>query len=485
MTTAKIEVVGLGAGDLDQLPLGIYRKLTNIEKVFVRTKDHPVIASLEKEGIQFTSFDSQYEQHDDFQEVYQAIVQELVEEANNRAETIVYAVPGHPMLAEETVQLLLKEKDIHIDIIGGHSYLDAVFTALRIDPIEGFQFIDATAFQRDDLNFNNHLLFCQVYDQFSASEVKLTLLEDLPYDYPVTILEAAGTTKEKILQVPLEELDYMKEISNLTTVYVPPVPAEELNHQFFRLRDVVRKLRGPEGCPWDKKQTHESLRRYLIEESYELIDAIDEENDDEMIEELGDVLFQVMLHSQIGEDAGYFSIDDVIKGITDKMIGRHPHVFSDLQVESIDEINSNWEAIKSKEKQERTSILEGIPKSLPALLRSNQIQRKARRTGFQWDKVEDIWDKFDEEVAEFIEAVKENNKAEMEKEFGDILFVLVNIAIFYEINPEFALDLTNDKFVKRFTFIEKKLKELGKNPNTSTLEEMDAFWEEAKKKEKM
>src|SRR5690606_14348025 len=196
------------------------------------------------------------------------------------------------------------------------------------------------------------IVFCQVYDRFIASEVKLALLEDLPADYQVTIIDAAGSEQEKVITVPLEELDHRVEVSNLTSLYIPPAPKQLLTHTFDRLREVIAILRGPNGCPWDKEQTHESLREFAIEEVYELIDAIDEQDDNGIIEELGDVLLQIMLHSQIGEDDGYFTIDDVIKSITEKMIFRHPHVFSDVAVESVDDVMTNWESLKRKEKGE-------------------------------------------------------------------------------------------------------------------------------------
>src|SRR5699024_10465720 len=190
---------------------------------------------------------------------------------------------------------------------------------------EGFQLLDATSFTREQIRYEEHLIFAQVYDHFIASEVKLVLLEDLPEDYPITVVEAAGSQLEKITRIPLVDLDREVEVSNLTTLYIPPVDPQLLDHTFSYLREVIRILRSDEGCAWDKKQTHESLRKYAIEEVYELIAAIHAEDDEAIIEELGDVLLQVMLHSQIGEDAGYFTIEDVMKGLSKKMVHRHPH----------------------------------------------------------------------------------------------------------------------------------------------------------------
>lgn len=475
----KIEVIGLGAGDIDQLPLGIYRKLTNTnDLVWVRTNDHPVVKVLATEGVQFNSFDAYYEREDQFESVYEGIVETLLEKA--KEQSLIYAVPGHPMLAERTVELLLNQHDVHIELIGGQSYLDDLFTALQVDPIEGFQFIDGTSFKRGHLNYEQHLIFCQVYDRMIASEIKLSLLEDLPADYPITFVEAAGSTTETLTTVPLKEMDHSLEISNLRSVYIPPAPAEILSHTFMRLREVIASLRGPNGCEWDKKQTHETLRTYLIEEVYELIDAIDMKDDEGIIEELGDVLLQVMLHSQIGEDAGYFMIDDVIQGITNKMIHRHPHVFGG----AIENNELSWEALKEKEKRDkRDSLLEGVSQSLPALSRATQLQAKASDVGFGWDDVAGVWNKLNEEIREVKAAIQERNENEIEQELGDVLFVIANLSRYYQVNPEIALNRTNRKFIYRFQFIERSLDVSNQDITAVSQDIMDEYWNQAKGKE--
>ncbi|TFJ92994.1 nucleoside triphosphate pyrophosphohydrolase [Lentibacillus salicampi] len=478
-----IEVVGLGAGDLDQLTYGIYKKLTNRDKsLYIRTANHPGVKQLE-EDITFTTFDHIYEAMDQFGDVYQQIADTLLEKAKESA--IVYAVPGHPMLAEKTVQLLLAQEDVPIEIAGGHSYLDALFTTLKIDPIDGFQFVDATAFDRSHLDYRHHIVFSQVYDQFIASHVKLELLEDLPPDYPVTIVTAAGTDQEKITEIQLEELDHaFSDVHNLISVYIPPAPDAMLHHTFTRLREVIATLRGPEGCPWDSKQTHETLREYAIEEVYELIEAIDEQDDAWIVEELGDMLLQVMLHSQVGEDDGYFTVDDVIRSITDKMIHRHPHVFGDASAKTVDAVNKTWDALKQEEKgDQRESVLDGVPAGLPGLSRAFKLQKKAAKVGFGWDEVQDIWSKLQEELEEVQMAITAQNRTELEKELGDVLFVLANISRYYKINPEIALNQTNRKFISRFSHIEKELQGQGKTIRQVSLEEMDDYWNQAKRKE--
>ncbi|HOB08274.1 MAG: nucleoside triphosphate pyrophosphohydrolase [Limnochordia bacterium] len=249
------------------------------------------------------------------------------------------------------------------------------------------------------------------------------------------------------------------------------------------LLDIMAKLRSEQGCPWDKQQTHDSLTRYLLEEAYEVIDAIEEKDFPAVAEELGDLLLQIVFHAQIGAESGKFTMDDVIAAICEKMIRRHPHVFGDTAVESVQDVLTNWEAIKMQEKpgQDDRSLLDGVPKHLPALLRAERIQDKAAKVGFQWDQVEGAVIKLEEELKEFRQAVQSRDQAEMEAEMGDLFFSLVNICRYLDINPERALNTTTDKFAKRFRYIEKQARLQGKDLHSMSLKEMDQFWEEAKK----
>jgi len=482
-----IYIFGLGAGDVEQLTVGVYRKLKKAHPLFLRTKEHPAAEGLQEEGIAFTSFDDVYEKHEQFADVYEEIAGTLIEQAKHG--DVFYAVPGHPLVAERTVQLLLEAEqrgDCRVVIEGGQSFLDALFTAVRIDPIEGFQLLDATAFQGDEWSPSLHAVFCQVYDPFVASNVKLSLMEQLPDDYPVYIVTAAGTKSEQVKQVPLYELDRQAALDNLTSVYVPPVKDEPLlYHRFETLRRVIATLRGPHGCPWDRKQTHASLKRYLLEEAYELLEAIDDDDDDHMVEELGDVLLQVMLHAQIGADRGMFSIDDVIRTLTAKMIRRHPHVFGDATAETAEQVTANWEKIKEKEKGtgRPASILADVPKSLPGTMRAYELQKKAANVGFDWDDAAPIWEKVEEEMAEFRAEASGGRRAALVSEFGDVLFALINLARYYDIQPEEALQMANDKFARRFAYIEEQVRKSGRPITSFSLAELDRFWEEAKENE--
>jgi len=479
----QITIVGLGSGDFSHLTIGVFQRIKKASKVFLRTKEHPVVEGLLSEGIAFESFDPVYEQHEEFEDVYEHIVTRLLEEAS--LSDIVYGVPGHPMVAEKTVRLLLEKAEgcgIHVKIEGGQSFIDPLFTALQIDPIEGFSFFDALDLDPDNLPLDKHLIICQVYDTFTASEVKLTLLEHLPPDYEVIIVTSVGNADESIKKVPLADLDHDWQVSNLTSVYVPPVQDENLlNHTFPRLKKIIRILRSPEGCPWDREQTHESLRKYMLEEAFEVVAAIEEQDDDHLVEELGDVLLQILLHSQIGEDEGYFNVQDVIRSISDKMIRRHPHVFGSVNVENASEVLKNWEEIKKEERKDDShSLMNEVSGGLPPLAKSYDIQKKAAKAGFDWPDSFPVWEKINEELDELKAEVEAGDRLAMEDELGDVLFSVVNLARKLEISPILALGHTNEKFIHRFKKMEQQALAEGKDLSSLTLEEWDELWEQAK-----
>jgi len=247
--------------------------------------------------------------------------------------------------------------------------------------------------------------------------------------------------------------------------------------KFEELWRIMKKLRNE--CPWDREQTHDSIKAATLEESYELIETIDEKNYKELKGELGDLLLHILFHSVIAEEENNFSINEVIDGISAKLIRRHPHIFAETKVKDNDEIMRNWEEIKLGEG--RDSVLEGVPKAMPGLARAFRLQEKASKVGFDWDNVDNVWEKVVEELNELKKVANENNKEEMEKEFGDLFFALTNYARFLGINPENSIRYTNEKFINRFTYVEEKIKETGKKITESSLPEMDKYWEESKK----
>jgi tetrapyrrole methylase family protein / MazG family protein len=254
---------------------------------------------------------------------------------------------------------------------------------------------------------------------------------------------------------------------------------------FDQLVDIMATLRSPAGCPWDRAQDSTSLKPYLLEEAYEVLEAIEDGTPHKLKDELGDLLFQVIFHAQLARERGDFDISDILAGTIAKMTRRHPHVFGSAAASTPKEALQNWEEIKRQEKAatQATSVLDGVPRQLPSLLRAQRLQDKAARVGFDWPDVGQVWDKVSEELQELRTAMSEDHRARIEEELGDTLFALVNLARFLEINPDEALHKTTAKFIERFQFIERELSRQGKTPNQATLAEMDALWEQAKQRE--
>ena len=251
------------------------------------------------------------------------------------------------------------------------------------------------------------------------------------------------------------------------------------SESFSELKEIIARLRGPDGCPWDKKQTHASLRPFLVEESYEVLQALDENAPEKLRDELGDLLLQIMLHARIADESGQYDIDDVIKSISQKLIHRHPHVFGGRKAKDVVEVEQNWEALKQEEKTEGESILSGMSEQMPALTYSQSMQRRVAGVGFDWEEVEEIIDKLAEEVMEIKHARDQLEKA---REFGDLLFTLANIARRLDIDLEMALRAANQRFYQRFTHMEELCRQRGFNLADLSLEQQNALWEEAKKK---
>ncbi|MDM0960584.1 nucleoside triphosphate pyrophosphohydrolase [Clostridium perfringens] len=482
-----LKIMGLGPGAYEALTIGALKELKNNKNIYFRTEKHPTVDFLKDEGIKFESYDHAYEKYDSFDDVYKYIAEDLITKIKDD-EDLIYAVPGHPLVAEKSVVNLIelcKENNIQYEVLPAVSFVDAMMEALQVDPIEGVKIIDAFDMKNQILDKRVGTIITQVYNNFIASEVKLRLLEGYEDDTEIIFVRAAGVEGlESIRKIPLYELDWQEDIDYLTSIYIP----KDLGNKkdFQDLLDIIETLRNPGGCPWDREQTHESLKSALLEECYEVIDAIENEDEDALIEELGDVLLQVVFHASIGKEDGYFDIMDVIGGISNKMINRHPHVFGNEKANTSEQVLVNWDEIKKEEKgiKTLTEEMQNIAKSLPATTRAYKVQKKAKKVGFDWDDVNCAMDKVKEELNEIKEVYNCEDKSIIEGEVGDLLFACINVARFLEVDGELALDKTIKKFIKRFSYIENEAIKNNKNLKDMTLEEMDKLWEEAKTSEK-
>jgi tetrapyrrole methylase family protein/MazG family protein len=477
-----LTIVGLGPGELDDLSRKAYRTLKQAKTIYLRTSQHGCVSCLPQNGVAYHSFDELYESIDQFEQVYAAIVERLMTAAKKG--DVVYAVPGDPLVGESTTTRLLaeaKKAGIPVEIVNGISFVEPMLALLGIDALDGLQIMDGlavAAMHHPPLNPDTPALLGQVYSAAVASNVKLTLMNQYPDDFPVKLIHAAGTPDARVEDVPLFEMDRSQHIGHMTSLYVPALG--EMT-SFEQAQEIIAHLRAPEGCPWDQKQTHHSLRQFLIEESYEVLDAIESEDPAALAEELGDVLLQIVLHTQIAIDNGDFQMADVLRHINAKMIRRHPHVWGDVNADNADQVVTNWEALKRQEKaalgKKDEYLLDSIPKGLPALLQAHQYQARAAKVNFDWAVVDDVVAKVREEMDEVLAA---NTDEHRQEEIGDLLFVLVNWARWLKVEPETALREANAKFYRRFRYIEQQTRANGKDLSDHSLEELDAFWDAAK-----
>ncbi len=388
-----LAIVGLGPGAPEHLTAAA-AKLLSEAPVLLRTRQHPVAYTFPGSD-RWDSCDDLYESSPTFEEVYNRIVLRVLERA--RRERLVYAVPGHPLVGEATVRRLLVDAPAHgitCTVVPGLSFIDAVLPLVGVDALaSNLQIVDALelvacaeaapfAGGRLPLSPLRPMLLGQVYDRYIASSVKLTLQRVYPADVTLKVVHAAGSENADVREIPLYELDHY-DYDATTAIYLPPLdplvaPVTEA------LQRVVARLRAPEGCPWDREQTHSSLRRHFLEETYEAIEAIDAGDDEALQEELGDVLLQVLMHAQIAEERGAFVYEDVVGGVISKLVRRHPHVFGQARLDSAAAVLARWEDIKASERAERPERRNLVPRTLPALSRAQELLKRARRLDPGW-----------------------------------------------------------------------------------------------------
>jgi len=518
-TSTAITILGLGPGRWEDLTIQaraiLEQAATDKETVFFRTFIHPIVEPLKHEipDLHITSFDSLYDEATNWNTLYQRIAQEIFSQVEQH-HTVVYAVPGHPLIGEASVRLILqqaRERNISTRIVAGLSFLEPVYAALELDPFtSGVQIIDATdlATLRSDEVAGKviptvPLLVAHIYHRTLASDVKLALGECYPDVWPVKLIssidssgsesvEAQGgdkprpymTTSETVVEMPLYEIDHTNFANQFNTLYVPPLAALDALRVPETLRYITMRLRrDPDGCPWDREQTHQSLTRYVIEETYEVVEALEENDLEKLAEELGDLLLQVYLHAEIARQDGDFNIGDVFEHVSAKLIRRHPHVFGQIEVENAGQVVQNWEEIKRQERiaagkdVESESVLDGVPLASPALIVAQKYQKRAAKVGFDYDNLQQVLAKLTEELQELQEATTSEHKRE---EMGDVLFMVARIARELDIDAEEALRYANRKFRQRFQAMEHITRQEGRTFSSYSLDEWLNLWNRVK-----
>jgi tetrapyrrole methylase family protein/MazG family protein len=472
----RVVVVGLGPAGADLLLPAARRALEATPSRFTRTSRHPAVDELRADGIELEALDRCYDDATDFDAAYTAIAARVATAAREHG-TVVYAVPGSPTTAERTVAMLRSEPDLAIEVVPGLSFSDLALTRLGLDPLAGVRVVDARAFATEAAGFAGPMLLAQCDDRFVCSDVKLVLLEALRPDHSVTVLQRLGLPDEQIFEVPLARLDQGFEPDHLTSLFVDTGEVAVAS-EFARLVALAERLRGPGGCPWDAAQTHSSLRRHVLEEAYEVAEAIEELPPDapggdipslavydSLEDELGDLLFQVVIHSVLAAETGAFTTADVVRRIHDKLVHRHPHVFGEVRVDSADEVVTNWEQIKKAEKG-HTSLVEGVTAGLPSLLSVQKLMRKASSIGL------------DPGIESGAPLATDATLAD-ERDLGDALAAVAAVAARRGVDAESALAGWVRRFKDRFQRMEALALEAGVDLTEADASTTRDLWDQA------
>jgi tetrapyrrole methylase family protein/MazG family protein len=473
----RVVVVGLGPAGADLLLPAARAALERVPIRLVRTARHPGVADLAAEGVTLEPLDLLYDTADDLDTVYAAIADRVVETARERGE-IVYAVPGSPTIAERSVELV-RAAGIDVELIPGISFVDLAWWRLDIDPMHGARVVDARAFAVDAAGSSGPMLIAQCDSLLVCSEVKLALLESLPPDHEVTVLQRLGLPDERVFTVALADVDRDVEPDHLTSLFVDTGDAA-VGPELARLLALTERLRGPGGCPWDAKQTHHSLRRHVLEEAYEVVEAIEQLPADApggdvplgaydaLEDELGDLLFQVMIQSVLASEAGAFTVADVARAVHTKLVRRHPHVFGDVQVDDASEVVTNWEQIKKSE-QDDESLVAGVGAGLPALIAAQKLFRKGASVGLTPDV----------DLDRALRALADADAEGLEAALGTALAVAVALGREHDVDAESALASWARRYKDRFRRMEQLASDAGVDLAAADAQGVRDLWERA------
>ncbi len=487
MTTGHVVVVGLGPAGADLMLPTARQKLSYLQHRYVRTARHPAVDELAQHGLEFVAFDDRYDAADRFDDLYRDIAAELVAAAAEHGQ-VCYAVPGSPGVAERTVVLLREAEargEITLEVVPGLSFADLAWSRLGVDPMDGARLVDAQTFAVDAAGLTGPILIGHCINQLLLSDVKLALLEALPPDATVTVLQRLGLPSERVFTVPLEALDRDVEPDHLTSAFVD-AGSTAVAGEFAALVALSERLRAPGGCPWDAEQTHHSLARYLLEEAYETVETIEQlpvdapggpvpaEDYARLEDELGDLLYQVVFHSVLAREAGAFTVADVARGVHDKLVRRHPHIFGDVAADTVSEVMTNWEQIKKTERGS-DSIVDSISPGLPSLLYAHKLYRKAASVGLDPGDADEAIDR----AGLAIDALRGADTGATEAALGDLLAAAVVVARSRGVDAESSLRAWSARFRDRFVRMEQLAGEQGVDLSAAPDDRVAALWVEA------
>ncbi len=477
---AEIILLGLGPSEAKYLTREAWEIINSVDELWVRTDQHPSVREFPKD-LKIYSFNALFQNKSSIHKIYDTIAHKITQ-LGKRQQGVVYAMPGQPTIGDVTSLQIIKlaqEENIPIKIVSGLPLFEhsSIISDTKINPpsriIDAYELI---SYRTAPYPLNEPLLISQIYDQTIAAQVKNNLMAGYPKTHPVTVIHLTLISE----QINLSEIDHLQSWNVQSLLFIPALAH---GTSFEHFQEIIARLRAPDGCPWDREQTHESLRQHLIEETYEVVDAIDSQDLIKMREEFGDLLLQIVLNVQIATENDAFTMAEVIEGIHDKIIRRHPHVFGDISVNGVDDVLKNWEKLKAAEREKKgeknKSLLDGVPLSMPALSQAQEYQARAARVGFDWPNITGVFDKFVEEVAE----VQQAKTAEsLSNELGDLLFSLVNIIRWKGCESESVLREANQRFKRRFSFIEQQVRLKNKSMDEMSLDDLESLWQEAKRR---
>ncbi len=472
-----ITLIGLGPGDPGLLTRQAWEFLQAGGEILARTRHHPVLENLPP-GVLLRSLDDLLAQ-EPFSAGVITRMADVVLEFARRPEGVCYAVPGHPGLGEASAAEITRRaalEGIPLQVIAGVSAVESSLAELGLPPQPHLALVDALELGGclvPPFPPSQPALVLHVHGSALVGRVSQALQAHYPARHPVRLIQATG-----VESLTLEQLESSLQIGSLAVLYVPPLGAET---SFEAFQELIARLRAPDGCPWDRKQTHLSLRTYLLEETYEALDALDSGNPLKMQEEFGDLLLQIVLHAQIAVEAGEFTMADVLRTVHTKIVRRHPHVFGEQEIRDAEGVLVNWERLKAAERaangKARSSLLDGVALALPALSQASEYLKRVARVGFDWPDIQAVIRKLEEELGEMHSA---GDTTERNYEIGDLLFAIANLARWYDVDPESALREANQRFRKRFAYIEQAAQDGGRQVSEMNLDELLALWQQAK-----